>query len=295
MIAKLKERIRQAKLDGRFIQTSRLILIPLDVSDAAEAFKWCSDPDVNTYMIYTLYKSVDEVEKWIASSGHNCFGIFLRENGKLIGSGDVHLGDDDIYQLGYNLAKEYWGKGYATEASKALLAYRVEQGVRDFACEHAIDNIRSRRVIQKSGFVDPVESSYACIDGVRAFKSFKYALNIDRHEMNIDGKWFDKIVNGCKTIELRLNDDKRRCIKQGDYIILNNLDNTSEFSKIVVKVQYLHKYDSFSELYHDLDMTKCGYSQCDVPDPDDMLIYYSAERQAEWGVVGIEFDLLAIL
>lgn len=296
MLYKLKERILQAKRDGKFIQTPRLFLLPLDVCDATDAFKWCGDPEVTKFMNYTMYTDADDVAKWIADSGYNCFGIFLRENGQLIGSGDVSLRrDHSLYELGYNLAAAYWGKGYATEASKGMLAYRVAQGVTEFACEHAVDNVRSGRVIRKCGFEYVMDGTYTSFDGKRTFNSCKYSLHINSHSMNVDGKWFDKITNGSKTIELRLNDDKRRNIEVGDYIILNNLDENPDFTKCVVQVTALHKFDNFETLYKNLDMTKCGYSQNDVPNPDDMLAYYSAERQGEWGVVGIEFELLVVL
>lgn len=293
MSINLDKRILQAKKNGNFVQTARLVLLPLDVSDATDAFKWCGDPEVARFMNYNLYTSADDVAKWIADSGHNCFGFFLRENGRLIGSGDVHKNSGGVHELGYNLAKAYWGKGYCTEASKGMLAYRVAQGVGDFACEHAVDNVRSGRVIQKCGFEFTSDGSYTSFDGTRTFKSRKYSLHIDSHEMNVDGKWFGKIVNGNKTIELRLNDERRRRINAGDYIVLNNIDDAS--SKCVVQVKALHHFDNFYDLYKNLDMTKCGYLQGDTPNPDDMLTYYSAERQAEWGVVGIEFKLLAVM
>lgn len=292
----IEQRIMQAKLDGKFIQTSRLFLLPLDVCDASDAFKWCGDPEVTLFMNYTMYTNVDDVAKWIADSGHNCFGVFLRDNGQLIGSGDVAVRENgNSYALGYNLAKAYWGKGYCTEASRGMIAYRAAQGVTDFACEHAVDNVRSGRVIQKCGFEYVADSSYTSFDGTRTFNSRKYALHISSHCMNVDGQWFDKIVDGTKTVELRLNDDKRRCVKVGDYVVLNNLDKAADLTKCVVQVKALHVFDSFAVLYKTLDMTKCGYSSNDVADPDDMLTYYSAERQAEWGVVGIEFDVLAVV
>ncbi|MDE7454761.1 MAG: GNAT family N-acetyltransferase, partial [Clostridia bacterium] len=103
MTNNLNKRIQQAKCDGKFIQTARLLLLPLDVSDAPEAFKWLSDPEVTKFMNYTIYTDVADVAKWIAESGHNCFGFFLRENGQLIGSGDVRDGrnhfDEGVYEL----------------------------------------------------------------------------------------------------------------------------------------------------------------------------------------------------
>lgn len=295
MTNNLDKRIQQDKRDGKFIQTERLYLLPLEVSDAPEAFKWCSDPEVTKFMNYNTYTSVEQEEQWIKESGRNCFGFFLRENGQLIGSGDVDPNASGVHELGYNLAKAYWGKGYCTEASKAMLAHRVAQGVTEFGCEHAQDNVRSGRVIQKCGFTNPVESSYTSFGGLRTFKSYRYALHIDSHSMNVDGKWFDKIVRGGKTVELRLNDDKRRCVKVGDYVILNNLDGNADLTKCVVRVIALHVFANFVELYNYLDMTKCGYTATDKPNPDDMLVYYSAERQTEFGVVGIEFELLAAL
>lgn len=288
-------RVLEAKNNGNYIVTPRLIIMPLKVTDANDAFKWCGDPAVTEFMNYTTYTSVNGVAEWIAQSGYNCFGIFIRENLQLIGSGDVHKNENGDYELGYNFAKDYWGLGYATEASKAMLSHRVAQGVTDFVCEHAQDNIRSGNVIRKCGFVNPVESSYTSFDGTRTFKSFKYTLHINKHEMSVDGQWFDKIAEGRKTVELRLNDGRRRCIQPNDYIVLNNTDETADLRKCVVQVAALYTFADFAQLYKHLDMSKCGYSVDEYPNPDDMLAYYPYQRQAEHGVVGIEFKLLCTL
>lgn len=292
-MANITKRIIQAKRDGMFIQTARLFLLPLDVCDAPDAFRWCGDPEVTKFLRYTTYANVSDVAKWIAQEGHNVLGFFLRESGQLIGSGSVQPDEKGVCEMGYNLARSYWGKGYCTEASKGMLSWRVAQGSADFVCGHAIDNPRSGRVIQKCGFTNPTEWSYTSFDGTRTFSAYEYTLHIDRHEMNVDKQWFDKIANGSKTIELRLNDDKRRKIKIGDYIVLNNLDENADLTKCVVQVTALHVFTDFKSLYASLDMTKCGYSITDTPDSDDMLAYYSTKRQSEWGVVGIEFDIRA--
>lgn len=287
-------RIENAIRKQKYIETQRLFLVPLEVSDAPEMFKWCGDPEVTKFMIYSTYESVAQVEQWLAHGGRECFGFFLRENGQLIGSGDVQKNSKGVNEPGYNLAKAYWGKGYCTEACKALIGYAAASGVTDFYCEHAEDNVRSGRVIQKCGFEYVADGEYVCFDGVRKFKSKQYEMQIDSHQMNVDGQWFGKIANGSKTIELRLNDEKRRTVKVGDYIILNNLGE-SPLKKGVAKVTALHVFRDFDELYKNLDMNKCGYAQNVVPNPDDMLAYYSAERQNEFGVVGIEFELLCCM
>lgn len=54
--------------------------------------------------------------------------------------------------LGYWIARRHWGKGYATEATQALLGLAATLGHRRIEARHFIDNLASRRVLQKLGF-----------------------------------------------------------------------------------------------------------------------------------------------
>ena len=110
------------------------------------------------------------------------------------------------------------------------------------------------------------------------------------HEMNLNSLPFEKIKSGEKTIELRLYDEKRQQIKEGDAITFTNTANGEKMSRTVKK---LHRFNSFKELYQTLPLLKCGYTTEDVDDahPSDMDQYYSAEKQDKYGVVGIELFL----
>jgi len=112
------------------------------------------------------------------------------------------------------------------------------------------------------------------------------------HEMTLDPEPFEKVRDGEKTIELRLNDGKRQKIKAGDRIIFNLKDGT-ENDCLFTKVIEIHKYPSFRELYKDLPLEKCGYShsQARHANPEDMRAYYSPEDEARYGVVGIVFEM----
>lgn len=67
-----------------------------------------------------------------------------------------------------------------------------------------------------------------------------------RHEMKLNNSPFVSIKNKTKTIQLRLNDDKRQMINVGDEIeFINNM--TSE--KLLVDIVNLHRFDSFCKLY----------------------------------------------
>lgn len=164
----------------KIIETERLILKPLTVLDAPEVFKWVSDPVVNEFMPYNLYDNVKDVEKWLSSLTleNNDFGFFLKEGMILMGSGSITKEDDGSYALGYNMNKDFWGNGYATEAGKAMIEWAfVNLGARDFKSGHAVKNIRSKRVIEKCGFVFDHNGSYKSFDGKREFEASFYKIH----------------------------------------------------------------------------------------------------------------------
>jgi len=55
-------------------------------------------------------------------------------------------------EIGYGVAPDQRGKGYATEATNALVAWAGEQGVRIVTAECLEDNVASVRVLEKTGF-----------------------------------------------------------------------------------------------------------------------------------------------
>ena len=110
-----------------------------------------------------------------------------------------------------------------------------------------------------------------------------------RHEMKLNNTPFASIKNKTKTIELRLNDDKRQKINVGDEIeFINNV--TSE--KLLVDVVNLHRFDSFSELYKHFDKILLGYDESEQSVARDMEEYYSKDEQKEYGVLGIEIKVV---
>lgn len=115
---------------------------------------------------------------------------------------------------------------------------------------------------------------------------------MSNHYMSLYETPFNLIKTEIKTIELRLNDEKRSLIKINDYIIFENINDRSD--KIKAKVTNLYPFKSFKELYSKLDLLKCGYTQNNVKEAKytDMIEYYSLEQQKEFGVLGIELKLV---
>lgn len=106
-----------------------------------------------------------------------------------------------------------------------------------------------------------------------------------KHNMNLNNRPFKSIKEGTKTIELRLNDEKRSLLKVGDEIEFTNRDTNEKLSVDIIN---LHKYPSFEELYKHFDKVEMGYNKDDIAEPKDMEAYYSKEEQNKYGVLGIK-------
>lgn len=108
-----------------------------------------------------------------------------------------------------------------------------------------------------------------------------------QYEMNLNKKPFDMINSGIKTIELRLNDEKRQRLKKGDEIVFTNIE-TEE--KLKVRIINIYHFNNFDELYANLPLLKCGYTKDTIKNADskDMNFYYNDEEQSKYGVIGIE-------
>lgn len=109
------------------------------------------------------------------------------------------------------------------------------------------------------------------------------------HKMRLHNGPFELIANGTKTIELRLNDEKRKTIKVGDII---EFENRITHDRIEVSVVSLNVYESFEELYKHYDKVSMGYGLNEDAKASDMELYYSKEEQAKYGVLAIEIKLL---
>lgn len=291
------QRIERAKNSHRFIQTKRLFLAPMETSDAPQVFKWTGDERVTKYLRYTTYTRMEDLYTWIGSLADDSngyeFGFFLHD-GQLIGAGGVYpiKGTND-YEIGYNLAYDYWGRGYVTEATKAIMAWAQScLGAQNFVVSHAVENIGSQRVIEKCGFRFDRMGSYSKFDGSVTFESRHYVQCWDRlTQMKLKRKPFEAIASGKKTIELRLWDEKRRNLQVGDTIAF-----ACENQVAVCKVKALHIFNSFEQLYKKLDLLQCGYNIKTVKRASykDMEAYYSPEQQQQYGVVGIQLETYCV-
>jgi RimJ/RimL family protein N-acetyltransferase len=149
-------------LTPTILATERLILRWVDEHDTAAQFAIFSDPNVVRYWSGAAWTEMAQAEKSIAAALDDYragsalrFGVVLAETGEMIGNVNLHHFSDQSRrcELGYALASEYWGRGYAREALRAALEY----GFRTLdlnRVEADIDprNAASGRVLEALGF-----------------------------------------------------------------------------------------------------------------------------------------------
>lgn len=143
------------------LETPRLILRPFTLDDAPEVKRLAGDRDIAAVTQNIPHPCEDGMaQKWIKTHPKTfnkgtgvTFAIVLRENNLLCGA--IGLSFDKANnnaEIGYWIGKPYWGKGYCTEAAKALLQYGFETiGLHRIHSGHFSHNPASGRVMQKIG------------------------------------------------------------------------------------------------------------------------------------------------
>lgn len=165
------------------IETERLIIRNLKPGDEKEVYAWAGDPDVARYMIYPQYQSEEDGVEWLKEKEATAdnpddydLGFVLKETGELIGSGGlVYHPERDLWGIGYNLRKEYWGKGLVVEAMNGIMEeIRKTRTIRAIAGTFAVENYKSQRVMEKLGMSFYEDTEYEKFDGSAKFKAKTY-------------------------------------------------------------------------------------------------------------------------
>lgn len=157
------------------IETKRLFLDKWNVrKDAKALFAYATDPQVGPNAGWashvTLKDSKIRIKKLFIPN--NTWKITLRDEGVAIGSigfeKDPRRIDVRGLELGYSLARKYWGKGIMTEAAFAVVDYAFKNtDVEIISITTSPHNERSKRVIEKLGFIYEgcLRYSYRIYDG----------------------------------------------------------------------------------------------------------------------------------
>jgi RimJ/RimL family protein N-acetyltransferase len=144
------------------IVTERLVLRRSRPEDAEQISAYRSDPNVNRYQGWDrtdatgIRAEIQEMEGRSpgGAGGWVQFTVEEREGGRLVGDVGISAidGEPGVAKIGYTIAPAFQGRGYATEAVRALVDYAFEtlgaERVRAFA---AAENVPSLRVAEHVG------------------------------------------------------------------------------------------------------------------------------------------------
>jgi RimJ/RimL family protein N-acetyltransferase len=151
-----------------FARTERLLLRPSWPEDAGAIYDAVADEGIvrNLALAPWPYTACDAAA--FAAMEHSQhypnFMLMLRTDGapQLIGSCGL-AERDGAAELGYWIARDHWGQGYATEAAKAVIGVAKALGHQKLVSGHFTDNPASGRVLRKVGFrpLGRVEKRYS--------------------------------------------------------------------------------------------------------------------------------------
>lgn len=153
------------KINGKQLETQRLILRPFQASDLDDFYAYASAPGVGEMAGWKHHESKEESKRILDCfiQEDKVFAICLKPQNMVIGSlGVEEYGLEDKLtefsqykgrEIGFVLGKAYWGMGIMPEAVKAVIDFLFHDYDLDFlTCGYYSFNAQSKRVQEKCGF-----------------------------------------------------------------------------------------------------------------------------------------------
>lgn len=145
-----------------FLESKRLIIRDIEISDAAFYFELFNDPDWIHFISDKGLKSIKETEEYLIdikeknskTGGLGFFTVLLKETNEAIGLVSALQRDSlDFIDIGYGFLPKGRGKGYATEATKLIIEY-VQKifNQRKVLAFTKPSNLKSQKLLTKLNF-----------------------------------------------------------------------------------------------------------------------------------------------
>lgn len=146
------------------VETERLVITKFELSMAEAVHKNSLDEDNRRFVPDEVFETVDEAKETIeflmscyeSGEGPLVYPVLLQDGTNI---GYVQLIPlKEGWEVGYHIAKEFTGKGYASEALKGLLHFaKAEKGLEKVYGICVSENIASKKVMEKCGFTKEFE------------------------------------------------------------------------------------------------------------------------------------------
>ena len=127
-------------------------------------------------------------------------------------------------------------------------------------------------------------------DDMRDFYSNHILPNLNcRFSMSLRPEYYEMVRSGEKDIELRLYDEKRRRMHNGDTVLIYNAQNRNDY--IRAKIMRLHIARSFADLATKISMPRTGFASLNAL-MSAISKFYDSEMESKYGIVGIELEVI---
>ena len=175
------------------LETERLILRPVSADDIHDVYEYAKNPVVSYYLPWPYHASIEDskkiVQQWLTWTQENKpvpWMLVDKERSKVIGTITVdspaELDTETVpgrKYLGYCLSADYWGRGLMPEAVQAVLQYLAEHKLaHDVVAFVVVENIGSKRVLEKCGFTQDPEYTKTLEDKGRMLTFTKWKLDL---------------------------------------------------------------------------------------------------------------------
>lgn len=146
---------------AKILETERLVLRTWTYSDDARLFEICSDAETMLHIgDRKPYESIDVAREFLnwavphqLKAGFSRWAVVEKKGGEIIGSCGFAFADSGEIELGYLFDRNFWGKGFATEAARACLRYGFEKiGFEKVIALTDLEHEKSQNVLKKIGF-----------------------------------------------------------------------------------------------------------------------------------------------
>lgn len=183
---------------NELIETERLILRQFVEEDAEALFLILSDKEVNAFLPMFPLTDIEEakvylqkkyLDSYVRKEGFQ-YAVCLKEDSVPIGY--VHVNSDDSHDLGYGLRKEFWHKGFISEACRAVVDMLKQTDIRYITATHDVNNPRSGKVMQSIGmkYQYSYEEQWQPKDFLVTFRM--YQLNFDANDERVYRKYWEQ-------------------------------------------------------------------------------------------------------
>ncbi len=201
-------------IGSKNIETERLVLKSSKMEEQKRLWEILMIPEVNKWYLVGLKKYSNKPSHWTwenqekfykskvekaGNSDNFVWSIFLKPEytnsgyEEVIGQVSIQEKGEDINirDVGWYIDPVYQGKGYATEAAKAMIDYMFKEiGIKGISSSAVKDNFASCRIFEKLGFdkIEEVkeESPYTFYDGILTFS--RYELTKEQYFNNEDNR-----------------------------------------------------------------------------------------------------------